>query len=1339
MSENKETDCLCFYVNGKKVTENNADPETMLLSYLRERLRLTGTKYGCGGGGCGACTVMVSRYQPGTKTILHYSANACLLPVCQLQGAAVTTVEGIGNTKTRVHPVQERIAKAHGSQCGFCTPGMVMSMYTLLRNKPQPNMEDITVALGGNLCRCTGYRPIVDGCKTFSPESNCCQANGNGAGCCLNGESSPERSENELPPQLFDQEDLLPLDPTQDLIFPPELILMAETEPQVSQLFRGERMVWVSPVSLEELIQLKTSHPQAPLVMGNTNIGPDIKFKGAWHPIIISPTRVQELFEVTKTPQGVCIGAGCSLSVVKALLEGLVQEIPEEKTEIYRSLLQQLGNLGGQQIRNVASIGGNIVSAYPNSDLNPVFAAGNCTLNVVSKRGRQEILLNKDFFVGFGKTSLKPDEIVLSVFIPVSRQGEFMRAFRQAPRKENALATVTTGMRVMFTEGSSVVKELSIYYGGVGPCTVSATKTCAAVIGRKWDEQTLSEAYTQLLDEISLSPSHPGGQVEFRRSLTLSLLFKFNLQMLHKLWEMNVIQEDLSEEMSSGIRPLPKQLQPSLQEFQAVVKGQSGDDPVGRPIMHRSAISQATGEAVYCDDIPKMDGELHIVLVTSTRPHAKILDIDISEALQVPGVVDVITSKDIPGKKFRTFTGIDEDILAQNEVSCVGHMVCAVVADTRKQAKRGAALVKIGYEDLPGPVFTVEEAIEKQSFFLPQRMIERGNVDVAFDKVDHVYEGEIRLGGQEHFYMETQSMVVVPSGEDRELKVYLSCQHPTYTQESIAETLGIPSNRVSCHVKRVGGAFGGKVTKTSIIACITSVAAWKTGRAVRCVLERGEDMLITGARHPVLGKHKVGFMNDGRIMAADLHYYANSGNTADESLLVIEKILLHLDNAYNVPNLRGRSVACKTNLPSNTAFRGFGVPQSMLVTENMINDVAMKLGCNAEEIREINMYKEVSLTHYKFEFDPKNLLRCWDECKEKSDYGSRRKSIAQFNQQNRWKKRGMATIPIKYGIAFSDGFLNQAASLVHIYKDGSVLVSHGGTEMGQGIHTKMQQVASRELHIPASLIHITETNTSAVPNTCPSAASFGTDANGMAVKDACETLYQRLEPVRKQNPEGTWQTWVNSAFIQKISLSATGYYRGHDLHMDWEKQEGRPYAYYTYGACCSEVEVDCLTGDYRTVRTDIVMDIGRSINPSVDIGQIEGAFIQGLGLYTMEELKFSPSGVLYTRGPSQYKIPAVCDIPLQFNVYLLSGSDNPHAIYSSKGIGEPVLFLGSSVFFAIKDAVAAARVEAGMVGPFTLNSPATPERTCLACNTTFTQKIPASKQGSFQPWALNIP
>ncbi|KAM4601996.1 aldehyde oxidase 6 isoform 2-T2 [Polymixia lowei] len=1169
------TQILCFFVNGKKVTENHADPETMLLSYLREKLRLTGTKYGCGGGGCGACTVMVSRYQPGTKTTLHYSANACLLPVCQLHGAAVTTVEGIGSTKTRLHPVQERIAKAHGSQCGFCTPGMVMSMYSLLRSRPQPTLEDITEALAGNLCRCTGYRPIVDGCKTFCQESNCCQANGN-AGCCLNEKETIDEPEHVMP-QLFDKDEFLPVDPTQELIFPPELILMAEKQPQHMQTFQGERMTWMSPVSLEELVQLKASHPRAPLVLGNTSIGPDIKFKGVLHPVIISPTRVEDLFEVTQTPQGVWVGAGCSLSGVRSVLEGLVKQLSHEKTELFRALIHQLATMGGQQIRNVATLGGNIVSAYPNSDLNPVLAAGNCKLSVISNGGRREIRLNQDFFVGFGKTALKPEDIVISVFIPVSRKGELVRAYRQAPRKENALATVTTGMRVVFSEGSGVVQELSIYYGGVGPCTVSATKTCTAITGRPWDDQTLSQAYDVLLEELALPPSAPGGKVEFRRSLMLSLLFKFNLEVQQKLREMNVIPEDLSDRMQSGIQPLPNQIQASRQEFQNVSEGQSDQDPVGRPIMHRSALSQATGEAVYCDDIPSTEGELFMVVVTSTRPHARILELDVSQSLRVPGVVDVITWKDIPGKKTRTFCGYEEELLAEKEVLCVGQMVCAVVADSRVHAKRGAAVVKISYEDLPDPVFTVEEAIERKSFFEPHRVIERGNVMEAFKSVDQIYEGGIHLGGQEHFYMETQSMVVVPVGEEREFKVHVSCQAPTFTQEAVAETLAVPSNRVTCHVKRIGGAFGGKVTKTTILACITSVAAWKTDRAVRCVLERGEDMLITGARHPVLGKYKVGFMKDGRIMAADIQYYANAGSTADESTLVTEKILLHVDNAYNIPNLRGQSVACRTNLPSNTAFRGFGVPQSIMVVESMLNDVAMVLGRPAEEIREVNMYRGPSITHYKFEFDPENLLRCWEECKAKSNYSTRRTAISQFNQHNCWKKRGMAIVPIKYGIAFSEGFLNQAAALVHIYKDGSVLVSHGGAEMGQGVHTKIQQVVSRELCIPSSQIYISETSTNIVPNTCPSAASFGTDANGMAVKNACQILYQRLEPIRKHNPGGSWESWVSKAFFQKISLSATGFYRGPDLYMDWEKMEGQAFAYFTYGACCSEVELDCLT------------------------------------------------------------------------------------------------------------------------------------------------------------------
>ncbi|XP_066514384.1 aldehyde oxidase 6 [Hoplias malabaricus] len=1338
MAELHRSDSLTFFVNGKKITVKDADPETMLLSFLRGKLGLKGSKYGCGGGGCGACTVMISRYDPLTKIIQHFSVNSCLMPVCHLHGAAITTVEGIGSSKTRLHPVQERIVKANGSQCGFCTPGMVMSMYTLLRNKPKPTMDDIRETLGGNLCRCTGYRPILDGYRTFCESENCCQVND--TGCCLSdGEGPLESIKNCQLEQPNNKVEFLPLDPTQELIFPPELIRMLETEEKITETFQGERMTWISPVSLNELIQLKAKYPQAPIIMGNTNIGLDIKFKGIVHPIILSASRVEELFKVTHKPDGVCIGAGCSLSTVRGVLEKCVSSLSAEQTQVHTALLQQLSQVGGEQIRNVATLGGNIASAAPNSDLNPVFAAGRCSVLLISKEGRREVPLDKDFFVGFGKTIVKPDEILLSVFIPISRKDEVVRAYRHAPRKENALATVNAGMRVLFVEGSNVVKEISVFYGGVGPCTFSADKTIQQIIGRPWNEVTMSDAYRTLVDEVTLGASAPGGKVMFRRSLTLCFLFRFYLHVVQHIKDMNVSDGEIPSEELSAVEPLPNTIQPGYHEFPGVSEGQSMQDPVGRKVHHQSAVSHATGEAVYCDDIPQTQGELFLSVFTSSRAHAKIIDIDVSGVRNMPGVVDIFTAKDIPGKKVRSFIGIDEEILAENEVTCVGQMIGGVVADTKLHAKLAAAALKIKYEDLQDSVFTVEEAMEKHSFFPPQRQIQRGDVTKAFQEADHVYEGEIRLGGQEHFYMETQSMLVIPIGEEKEMKVYLSTQHPAMTQEAIAETLGIPSNRVYCHVKRLGGAFGGKLTKTSILASITALAAWRTERPVRLVLERGEDMLITGARHPTLGTYKVGFMKDGRITAADVHFLTNAGNTPDESVLVVEKMLLHMDNAYNIPNLRGQAVACKTNLPSNTAFRGFGVPQSMLVIENMINDVAMTLKLMDEKVREKNLYKGICLTHYKMEFDSENLHRCWTQCKEKSDLDHRRLDIARFNEQNRWKKRGIALIPIKYGLGFAEGFLNQAAALVHIYKDGSVLVSHGGTEMGQGIHTKIQQVASRELNVPLSLVHVSETSTSSVPNTTPTAASFGTDANGMAVRNACQTLYKRLEPIRKQNPNGTWENWISKAFLDRISLSATGFYRGHDLYIDWEKQEGRPYAYFAYGACCSEVEMDCLTGEYRTLRTDLVFDIGKSINPAIDIGQIEGAFIQGVGLYTMEELKFSRSGVLYTRGPGQYKIPAVCDIPLQFNIYLLDESHNPHAIYSSKGIGEPTLFLGSSVFFALKEAVSAARKDAGLFGPFPFNSPATSDRTCIACNTQFTQMIPEEETDKSKLWALELP
>ncbi|KAG9473347.1 hypothetical protein GDO78_016492 [Eleutherodactylus coqui] len=1032
----------------------------------------------------------------------------------------------------------------------------------------------------------------------------------------------------------------------------------------------------------------------------------EIKLKGVFHPVIISVGRIPDLHIVKYTKDGISIGSACSLTMLKNTLEEAVSEISDEKTKIFRVLLQQLKSLAGQQIRNVASIGGHIISRNPNSDLNPILACGNATLNVLSRGRTRQIICNDDFFQCKNSSScLLPEEVLVSVFIPFTQKWEVVSAFRQAQRKVNSAAILVAGMRVQFRDHSDIIEDMNIYFGGIGTSTVQAKKAREAVIGRQWDEEMLSEACRFILDEVSLTPSAPGGKVEYRRTLTVSFLFKFYLEVL----------QALKSEIDLVII--------FFYDCQDITAHQPVHDAVGRPIMHKSAMMQVSGEAVYCDDMPIIEGELFLALVTSSRAHARIISLDVTEALSMPGVCDVITAKDVPGANKFSYYNWPDQLMAEDEVLCVGYIICAVVADKPEHAKQAARKVKIVYEDIEPVILTIEDAIKHESFFESNLKLHHGNVDEALKTADHVLEGEFYIGGQEHFYMETQSIRVIPSKEGQEIEIHASTQDPTYMQGLVATSLDIPFNRINCHVKRIGGAFGGKIVKTAYIAAITAVAARKTKHPIRCVFERDEDILIKGGRHPYLGRYKVGYMEDGRIVAADINLYSNGGYSVMESVFIMEVSVLQTDAAYHIPNLRCQGIVCKTNLPSNIAFRGFGFPQCALITEVWIDEVAAKCNLPPHQVREINMYRGIMMTPYKQEFDTTNLWRCWEDCMKRSAYHARMEEVKQFNKVNHWRKRGIALIPLKFPVTFSVAYQNQAAALVHIYHDGSVLVSHGGTEMGQGMHTKIIQIASRELGIPMSYIHICETSTASVPNTIATAATVGTDVNGMAVKNACEKLRKRLQPIVSKNPEGTWESWVEKAFRERISLSATGYFRGYNTFMDWEKGEGRPFEYSVYGAACSEVEVDCLTGDYKNIRADIIIDTGCSINPAVDVGQIEGAFVQGIGLYTTEELKYSPEGELLTKGPGEYKIPSVYDIPKEFNVSLLPSSQNPYAIYSSKGIGESAVFLGSAVYFAIKDAVLSARKQRGLSNIFKLNSPATPEKIRMACGDKFTEMV----------------
>ncbi|KAF6321937.1 hypothetical protein mRhiFer1_018423 [Rhinolophus ferrumequinum] len=1329
-------DELVFFVNGRKVVEKNADPETTLLAYLRRKLGLSGTKLGCGEGGCGACTVMLSKYDHLQNKIVHFSVTACLVPICSLHHVAVTTVEGIGSTKWRLHPVQERIAKCHGSQCGFCTPGMVMSMYTLLRNQPKPTMEEIEDAVEGNLCRCTGYRPILQGFRTFARDGGCCGGNKDNPNCCMNQKKDHMVI---LSPSLFNPEDFMPLDPTQEPIFPPELLRLKEA-PQKQLHFEGERVTWIQATTLKELLDLKAQHPEAKLVVGNTEIGIEMKFKNKLFPVIVCPAWIPELNSVEHGPEGITFGAACTLSSVEKTLQEAIAKLPAYKTEVFKGVLEQLRCFGGKQVKSVASIGGNIITASPISDLNPVFMACGAKLTIISRGTSRTIQMDHTFFPGYRKTLVGPEEILLSIEIPYSREGEFFSAFKQAFRRDD-IAKVTCGMRVLFEPGTTHVKELALCYGGMADRTISALKTTRKQLSHFWNEKLLQEVSAGLAEELKLSPDAPGGMVEFRCTLTLSFFFKFYLTVLQKLGQQDA--EDkfgrLDPTLASATLVFQEDPPANVQFYQEVPKCHSEEDVVGRPLPHLAAAMQASGEAVYCDDMPRYDNELSLRLVTSTRAHAKIKSIDISEAQKVPGFVSFISADDVPGSK-ETGLANDETVFAKDKVTCVGHIIGAVVTDTPEHTQRAAQGVKITYEDLPA-IITIEDAIKNNSFYGREVKIEKGDLKKGFSEADYVVSGELYIGGQEHFYLETHCTIAVPKGEAGEMELFVSTQNTMKTQSFVANMLGVPANRIVVRVKRMGGGFGGKETRSTVVSTAVALAAYKTGCPVRCMLDRDEDMLITGGRHPFLARYKVGFMKTGIIVALEVNHYSNAGNTVDLSERVTKKALLHMDNCYKIPNIRGTGRLCKTNLPSNTAFRGFGGPQGMLIAEYWMSEVAVTCGLPAEEVRRKNLYKEGDLTHYNQKLEEFTLSRCWDECLASSQYHARRSEVDKFNRENYWKKRGLCIIPTKFGIGYISHFLNQAGALIHVYTDGSVLLTHGGTEMGQGLHTKMVQVASTALKIPVSKIYISETSTNTVPNATPTAASVSSDINGQAVYKACQTILKRLEPFKKKNPSGSWEDWVIAAYEDAVSLSTTGFYNAPSLDYSFETNSGRAYNYLSYGVACSEVEIDCLTGDHKNIRTDIVMDVGCSLNPAIDIGQVEGAFVQGMGLFTMEELHYSPEGSLLTRGPSTYKIPRFGNIPNEFRVSLLRDSPNKKAIYASKAVGEPPLFLAASIFFAIKDAIRAARAQHtdhGTKELFRLDSPATPEKIRNACVDKFTTLCATDVPENCKPWSVRV-
>jgi xanthine dehydrogenase molybdopterin binding subunit/xanthine dehydrogenase small subunit len=1233
-----------FELNGKLRTVQGLATNLTLLQYLRNE-GLIGSKEGCAEGDCGACSVAIVELAADEKPV-YRAINSCLVPLPALAGRKIVTVEGLFSEKGELHPVQRVLVERHGSQCGYCTPGFVMSLFEAYHRHDLRAEWQIDDQLCGNLCRCTGYRPIREAAAAVLTSRDEQFAH------------SPTESGSKSPVE-----------------------------------YECENQLFFRPTNLRTLLELALKFPEAKLLAGGTELGLAITKLFQSFPVLISVEAVPELRRIDCNENEWRIGAAATLTDV---WDRLGEEFPP--------LAEMLRLFGSRQIRNRATLGGNLVTASPIADSAPVLLSLDAELVLVSLAGERRLPLEQ-FFISYRKTALGEGEILQEIVLPrpfSARSKTWCQFYKVSRRREMDITTVASCFRIEL-DSEQRIKLARLAYGGVAPTPVRAKQGEAALLGKLWNRETI-QIVLPLLQSSFAPISDVRGSAGYRRSLITELFQKF------------------FEETQSGFQ---------LLSMEGGFAAHSGSYEISPP--HESADKHVSGRALYVDDTTHFRQRLEVWPVCAPHARAKILQRDVSRARVLPGVKAVLLAEDIPGLNDTGTVRHDEPLLASDEVFYHGQLVALIVGESQDWCRRAAEVLQIEYQPLPA-ILSIADAIAASSFHTEPNYIRRGDTNRAISEAPFRLAGAFFLGGQDHFYLETQAAYAKP-GEDGSIFIESSTQHPSEIQHIVGHLLGVPSNHVVIEAARMGGGFGGKETQGVINAGLAALAAFHTGQPVRVHWNRDQDMMITGKRHPFLANFEVGFNQRGEILGVRVKMVSDGGWSLDLSTAVTDRSLFHLDNAYYLPNVEFSGQVAKTNVASNTAFRGFGGPQGMLVIEEIIDRTARRLQLRPEVVRERNLYHgsgETNTTPYGQEIGDNRIQRVWRELLASSDFGSRQKDVDAWNRQRASRKRGLAITPVKFGISFTATQFNQAGALVLVYQDGSVQVNHGGTEMGQGIHTNIQTIAARELGLTIDRIRVMSTRTDKVPNTSATAASSGTDLNGAAVRNACRDLVERFRPlaarllsektgqpveqvVFRENKifaaanESAFLEFAQltaKAYFERVSLAATGYYRTPGISWDRALGQGRPFHYYAIGAAVTEVEVDSRTGAFQLLRTDILHDVGTSINHGINRGQIEGGFVQGLGWLTVEELVWDKEGRLLTHSPDTYKIPAIGDIPKDFRVAFLTDAEQPGNIYGSKAVGEPPLMLAISVREAIRDAIAA--FGSGN-DPVLLGSPATGE------------------------------
>ncbi|KAK9512029.1 hypothetical protein O3M35_000556 [Rhynocoris fuscipes] len=1220
----------------------------------------------CLEGGCGACIVSVQYEHPTTKKPVLHAVNSCMVPIFACHGWSVTTVEGLGNKNAGYHKIQKRLAAANGTQCGYCSPGMVMNMNSLLESNPKITMAEVENSFGGNICRCTGYRPILDAFKSLASdapqklvaklediEDMVCPK----TGYRCSGKSCTEKCKSNG------------LNGCSSDILAKSLAFSLQDGAQ-----------WYRPLSVKEVFEIfdMIGSKTYRFIAGNTGQG---VYRIKEDPeVYIDINGIPELHGYEVKADGIILGANINLTEAMELFYRLAKEQPA----IYaycKTLGDHIDLVANVPVRNTGTFGGNIYMKHENhefpSDLflflemvgtKVLIADGSGADRTCGLLEYLDLDMNKKLIVKFMLPALDN-----KVYIT--------KSYKIMPRAQNAHAYVNAGFMFKVDKSNyTILEKPTIIYGGINPHFIHARKTEDYLNGKiLLDNNTLKEALA-ILDE-ELKPDHiiPDATPEYRHGLAQSLFYKFIL---------SVAPEKVSDRNRSGGTLLTRPVSSGKQEFDT----DRNLWPLNKPIPKIEALLQCAGEAEYTNDIPGFPEQLWGQLVLCDRARATIQDIDASEALKMPGVVKFFSAKDIPGRNTFVapafFVVGDEPIFAEKTTDYAGQAVGVIIAESHNLAMKAAKKVKVRYSKTEPVMLNVREIVNKK---VDKRISLQATIEPKEKKTDIKYKlkGRWDLKTQYHYTMETLTSIAVPVEDD--LEVYCATQWPAGVQEAISLALNVPEHRINMRVRRLGGGYGAKITRSTHVGVVSALSAYLLHRPVRIVLNLETNMEWCGKRFPVFSDYEVGVNDQGEIQYLNANIYEDDGHITNDAS--VGTTFHHIKNVYNAStwNLKGYSVI--TDTACNSWCRAPGSTEGIALVETIMEHIANVIKKDPLEVRLANIPKEGN-----------PIPQMIEDVKKMSDFVARSKEVEKYNQENRWKKRGITLVPMNYPFDYWGAYYG----MVSIFgMDGTVAITHGGIEMGQGINTKAAQVAAHILKIDLELISVKPTTSLTSPNNTPTGGSLGSEAVCYAVMKCCEELNTRLEPVRKElGSKATWKEIINKAVANSINLNST--------YMFTNRDDVKSYP--IYGVAVTEVEVDILTGQYHTRRVDIIEDAGQSLSPEVDIGQVEGAFIMGLGYFTCEESVYrQDTGALLTNRTWFYKPPGVKDIPIDFRITLRKNAPNPTGVLRSKATGEPPFCLSCSVTFAIRNALESARKDSGKSDEvwFDIEPPFTAERIWL--------------------------